>query len=178
MYFKGFISKSWSKRSAEVRRRQIQYSPERCKLYPGATPWRNTRSARPFRGGGLTLRAIAGLDRWLSRQNPAYRPVSWVRCIAADPNAFCLGKMHFTLCISQNFTDSQSEAASLLHLTDITKHSLDREKHRSCERCFFLTLLPFPPCFPPAPGRPRRRRAGRTRFPGPSWPCPYPCTGR
>ena len=48
----------------------------RCKLYPEATPWRNIWFARPFRGGGLILRAIAGLDRWLSRQNPAYRPVS------------------------------------------------------------------------------------------------------
>ena len=48
----------------------------RCKLYPGATPWRNIRSARPFHGGGLTLRAIVRLDRWLSRQNPAYRPAS------------------------------------------------------------------------------------------------------
>ena len=47
----------------------------RCKLYPGATPWRNIRFARPFRGGGLILPAMAGLDRWLSRQNPAYRPV-------------------------------------------------------------------------------------------------------
>jgi len=27
-------------------------------------------------GGGWNLRAIAGLDRWLSKQNPAYRPVS------------------------------------------------------------------------------------------------------
>jgi len=48
----------------------------RCKLYPGATPWRSNRFARPLRGGGLILRAIAGLDRWLSRQNPAYRPAS------------------------------------------------------------------------------------------------------
>ena len=24
----------------------------RCKLYPGATPWRSDRSARPLRGGG------------------------------------------------------------------------------------------------------------------------------
>ena len=46
----------------------------RCKLYPeqhrGGTLW----SARPFRGGGWIPRAIAGLDRWLSKQNPAYRP--------------------------------------------------------------------------------------------------------
>ena len=48
----------------------------RCKLYPGATPWRNAWSARPFRGGGLIPCASMGLDRWLSRQNPAYRPVS------------------------------------------------------------------------------------------------------
>ena len=46
----------------------------RCKLYPEATPWRNNRLARPFRGGGWILRVIAGLDRWLSKQNPAYRP--------------------------------------------------------------------------------------------------------
>ena len=32
------------------------------------------RFARPSRGGGLIPRATAGLDRWLSRQNPAYRP--------------------------------------------------------------------------------------------------------
>ena len=34
------------------------------------------RFARPFRGGGLIPRVTAGLDRWLLRQNPAYRPVS------------------------------------------------------------------------------------------------------
>ena len=48
----------------------------RCKLYPGATPWRDIRPARPSRGGGLIPRATVGLDRWLSRQNPAYRPAS------------------------------------------------------------------------------------------------------
>ncbi len=32
------------------------------------------RSARPFRGGGWILRVTAGLDRWLLKQNPAYRP--------------------------------------------------------------------------------------------------------
>ena len=27
--------------------------PVRCKLYSGATPWRDARPARPSRGGGL-----------------------------------------------------------------------------------------------------------------------------
>ena len=34
--------------------------------------WDN-RLARPSPRGGLIPRAIAGLDRWLSKQNPAYR---------------------------------------------------------------------------------------------------------
>ena len=51
----------------------------RCKLYPEATPWRDIRSARSSRGGGWNLRAIASLDRWLSRQNPAYRPASYLK---------------------------------------------------------------------------------------------------
>ena len=43
--------------------------------------------ARPFRGGGWNPGAILGLDRWLSRQNPAYRPVSG-RCHKQRPT-FC-----------------------------------------------------------------------------------------
>ena len=60
----------------------------RCKLYPGATPWRSIWSARPLRGGGLIPQAIAGLDIWLSRQNPAYRPVSHQKSTAHRSGAF------------------------------------------------------------------------------------------
>ena len=46
----------------------------RCKLYPVQHRVWDNRLARPSPRGGLIPRAIAGLDRWLSRQNPAYRP--------------------------------------------------------------------------------------------------------
>ena len=62
----------------------------RCKLYPGATPWRDNRFARPSRGGGLIPRATAGLDRWLSRQNPAYRPALPKSTPSYRWGAFCV----------------------------------------------------------------------------------------
>ena len=75
----------------------------RCKLYPEATPWRNAWSARPFRGGGLILGAILRLDRWLSRQNPAYRPVS--RLKNAAQNASCHRDI-LRKAVSWSWTDS------------------------------------------------------------------------
>ena len=46
----------------------------RCKLYPEQHRVRDNRLARPSPRGGWNPGAIPGLDRWLSRQNPAYRP--------------------------------------------------------------------------------------------------------
>ena len=48
------------------------------------------RFARPSRGGGLIPRATAGLDRWLSRQNPAYRPALPKSTPSYRWGAFCV----------------------------------------------------------------------------------------
>ena len=48
-----------------------------CKLYPEQHRVGDNRLARPSPRGGLTPGAIPGLDRWLSKQNPAYRSVSY-----------------------------------------------------------------------------------------------------
>ncbi len=45
-----------------------------CKLYPEQHRVRDYRLARPSPRGGWNLSATAGLDRWLLKQNPAYRP--------------------------------------------------------------------------------------------------------
>ena len=62
----------------------------RCKLYPEQRRGEAYRLTRPLRGGGLILRVIAGLDRWLSRQNPAYRPASQQKSTARKSGAFLL----------------------------------------------------------------------------------------
>ena len=60
---------------------------ECCKLYPKQRRGEAYKLARLLRGGGWILRAIAGLDRWLSKQNPAYRPSR----ISKAPNECSLG---------------------------------------------------------------------------------------
>jgi len=66
-----------------------------CKLYPEQRRGEAHKLARLLRGGGWNPGAIPGLDRWLSRQNPAYRPVLQ-KSTAHTSGAFCL---NFFLCL-------------------------------------------------------------------------------
>ena len=69
------------------------------------------RFARPSRGGGLIPRATAGLDRWLSRQNPAYRPACQKALHHTDGVLFALFTLYCSLftCHVQNTVASTIE---------------------------------------------------------------------